>query len=697
MLRTIAGFSIRRPVVVIVLWLVTLVGGFGAGIGVFEQLVGDVGSSPGSESDLAEQRLATAPPEPERLTAVISGRPAADPVLRDSVAAASADVRAMPGIAEVSEPLPSATTGEAFLVSVTLQPGEGEDEAAEAAADRLRRIDAPQVAVAGGPLSEAEFGRQAQQDVVRAEMVSMPVLLVLLLLIFGGLIAAGLPLLIAVVGIGSTFGILYGFSRVSDVSVYAIQITTMLSVGLAVDYALLMVNRFREEKASAPDVPTAVARTVASAGRTVLFAGLTVAVALAGLVVFPDPFLRSMGFAGAAVVAVDMLAALTLLPALLALLGRRIPAAKPRTNGGVFAYVARVVQRRPVLMLVAAVGLMGTLAIPVLDLQLSGGDARMLPTSTATRQMWDALTVHFPDRIGPRDLVVVASAAASDPELTRLREQIAAVPGVTRVEVVPAGPELTVLHATPNVRAEEEPAKEIVAGIRALPAPFDVAVTGDAAQLVDYRQMLVDRMPWAILVVALGTLLLLFALTGSVLLPVKAVLTNLIGIGAALGVVVWVFQQGHLAGLFGTVGLDTTNLTVPVLVGAIAFGLSVDYEVFLLSRIRERWRAGADPQRAVAEGLQRTGAIVTSAALLLVVVFAGFLVGGFVPIKAIGLGLALAIALDATIVRMLLVPATMTLLGRYNWWAPGPLRRLHARIDGAEEPGLREPAPALAK
>ncbi|GIG87060.1 MMPL family transporter [Plantactinospora endophytica] len=699
MLGLITGYAIRRPVVVLLLWLVVLVGGIGVGVGVFERLVADVGGVPGSESDVGVERLAEAPPEPVRLTAVITGVPATDPAVRASADAAVAEVRTMPGIAEVSDPLPSPGTGQALLISVTLTPGDGEADAAETAAARLHRIEAPSVAVGGGPITDQEFGSQAQQDVARAEALSMPVVLVLLLLIFGGLVAAGLPLLVAVVGIGGTFGVLYAFSLVSDVSVYAVQVTTMLSVGLAVDYALLMVSRFREERVTAPDVPTAVARTAATAGRTVLFAGLTVAVALTGLLVFPDPFLRSMGLAGAAVVAVDMLAALTLLPALLVLVGRRIPAAKPRTRAGVFARLAGLVQRRPVLTLVATVGVMGTLAVPVLDLRLSTGDPRLLPTSTQTRQMWDALGTHFPERTAPSDIVVLAPVPATDPELARLRARVAGVPGVTRVETVPAGPELTVLRAAPAAPPEEAAARTTVSAIRALPAPFEVVVTGNAARLVDYRQMLADRLPWAILVVVLATLVLLFALTGSVLLPVKAVLTNVLSLGAALGAVVWVFQQGHLAGLFGTVRLDSTHLTVPVLVGAIAFGLSVDYEVFLLSRIRERWLAGADPQRAVAEGLQRTGAIVTSAALLLVVVFAGFLVGGFVPVKAIGLGLVLAIALDATLVRMLLVPATMTLLGRYNWAAPGPLRRLHARIELREaEPSTPEPAaePAAA-
>lgn len=695
MIRTISGFAVRRPVLVLALWVAVLGAGFGVGTGVFERLVAEVGAAPGSESDRAAERLAEAAPDPETVTAVISGRPAGDPALRASLAAAVAEVRAVPGVAAVAEPVASAQTGQALLVEVTLAPGDGAEAAAEAAAERLRAVDAPAVAVAGGPLSDAEFGEQAQSDVAQAELLSMPVVLVLLLIIFGGLLAAGLPLLIAVVGVAGTFGVLYLFSTVSEVSVYAVQVTTMLAVGLAVDYALLMVSRFREERRATPDdLPGAIARTTATAGRTVLFSGLTVAVALAGLVVFPDPFLRSMGLAGAAVVAVDMIAALTLLPALLRLFGRRIRPARRRRTGGAFARIARGVQRRPVLTLVATAGAMLALAGPVLDLHLSQGDPRMLPASTQTRQLWDGLESHFPEQARwSGDITVLAEAPAASPELARLRDSVAAVPGITEVAVEPLGPDLAVLHATPDTPADDPASQRAVAEIRALPAPFPVTVTGDAAELVDYRSMLGDRLPWAVGLVGLGTLLLLFAFTGSLLLPVKAVLTSLLSIGAALGVVVWVFQQGNLAGLLGTEGLGYLHLTVPVLVGAIAFGLSVDYEVFLLSRIRERWRAGADPRKAIADGLQRTGGIVTAAALVIGVVFAGFIAGGFAPIKAIGLGLVLAIALDATVVRMLLVPATMTLLGRWSWW-PSSRRASseHPETESPTEPADRQPA-----
>jgi RND superfamily putative drug exporter len=703
MVRTVPGFVLRRPLIVILVWGVLVVAGFTIGIGVFERLTPDVGTVPGSESAETHDRLDELAPRPETLTAIVTGTPAGDAAVLTAIGAAIEDIRATPGIGAVSDPLPSAETGEALLIEIALTPDgadasdeaeEAAEEAARSAADRLHAVDGATITVAGGPLSDTEFNQQAQSDVARAEMLSMPVVLILLFLVFGGLLAAGLPLLIAGVGVGATFGVLYTFSQVGDVSVYAIQITTMLAVGLAVDYALLMVNRFREERRGTEDVRLAVGRTVATAGRTVLFSGLTVAAALAGLVVFPDPFLRSMGLAGAAVVLVDMAAALTLLPALLSRYGHRISPAKPH-RGGVFARVARGVQRRPVLTLVGVAGILLTMATPALGMQISQGDPRMLPDSTSTRQMWDELTTHFPEQAQwSGDIQVLARAGAQDPALIELRGDIEALPGIAGAEAEQLRTGLTLINAVPAGTGEDSASLDAVRDIRELSLPFEVSVGGDPAQMVDYRAMLSDRLPWAAALVIVTTLLLLFAFTGSITLPIKAVLTSMLSIGAAMGAVVWVFQSGHFAGLLGTEGLGYVHLTVPILIGAIAFGLSVDYEVFLLSRIREFWRAGHSPRAAVAEGLQHTGGIVTAAALVIAVVFAGFIVGGFAPIKAVGLGLVLAIVLDATVVRMLLVPAAMTLLGRSAWWLPKPLRRLHDRVALSE--AELEPAPAKA-
>jgi RND superfamily putative drug exporter len=656
MLRRLTGFAIRRPVLVLLLWVAVVGVGYGLGTGVFGKLTSEVGTVPGSQSARVSDLLAAAAPGPGHLTAIVTGHRADDPALT----VALADVRK--DVADIAPARPSAD-GKALLFDITLRP----DTEAQPVADRLRAVDRDHVVVAGGPLTDHDFGTQAQSDVQRAETITMPVVLILLVLVFGGLIAAAVPLAVAVVAVGGTFGLLYAFSFASDVSVYAIQVATMLSIGLAVDYGLLLISRFREERVTTPDVHAALARTMATAGRTVLFTGLTVAVCLAGVTVFPDAFLRSMGIAGAGVVVVDMLAAITLLPAILSLWGHRIAPAKPRTREGVFGRLATMVQRRAVLTLVATAGLLVLLVAPAVHMRLSNSDARALPPTTQTRQLYDQLAAHYPDQVGTPPIVVVAPAG-TDP--TELSARIAGIAGIARVEER-AVPGLTVLAATPTGTAASAQAVADIRGIS-----DDLVVGGTAAHLADYRDMLRTYGPWAGLAVVLGTVVLLFLFTGSLLLPIKAVLTSALSLGASYGVVVWAFQDGHLTGPFGTHQTEGIDLTIPVLIAAIAFGLSVDYEVFLLSRIRERWLSGSSPERAVAEGLQRTGRIVTSAALLLVIVFAGFLVGGFVPIKELGLGLVLAVALDATMVRMLLVPATMTLARKYNWWAPAPLRRL---------------------
>ena len=617
MLAALTRWSIRRPVLVVVLWLAAVAGSFTVGIGVFDRLVSDVGVVPGSESDRGYTLIGQAGPEPITLTAIVHGRPSSDPAVRTAVDAAVTDLRTIPGVVAVADPVPSTATGNAVLLRVQVQPGRGADLAAQAVAQRLRRIetgiDTATVTVAGGPLTADEFNAQAQSDVERAELFTTPIVLLLLLLVFGGLFAAGLPLIIAVAGVGGTFGILYAFSLVGDVSVYAIQVATMLSVGLAVDYGLLMVSRFKEERAVDPDVRGAVARTAATAGRTVVYSGLTVATVLAGLLVFPEPFLRSMGLAGVGVVVVVVAAALTLLPALLSLVGHRITPAKPAPASGVFARLARALQRRPLLTLLAAAAVMAVLTLPVLDLRLAQVDARLLPTATQTRQLYDATATHFPELARPNPIVIAIAAPSDSSGVTALRGQIAAVPHVTGVQVARTGP-VTVLRAGIDQPAHSAAARRAVEAIRAINTPFEVAVTGDTALLIDYQATIIDHLPWAVAIIALGTLILLFLFTGSILLPVKAVATNLLSIGAALGAVVWVFQQGHLASWFGTTRLDATHVSVPVLVAAIAFGLSVDYEVFLLSRIRERWLATGDSDHAVAEGLQRTGRIITSAA-----------------------------------------------------------------------------------
>ncbi|MGW5636339.1 MMPL family transporter [Streptomyces sp. NPDC003832] len=694
MLATLARAATRRPLTVILLWLLFLLLGFGLGTGVFARLSDDVPDVPGTESELAEEYLAGADPAGETVTAVVAGEAVSDAALRAQVERAVAEVREIAGVAAVPDPYRTpgltARDGQALIIPVTFEGGleeDAEERATDAAADRIRQIEAPEVHVSGGELLGRQLGERAQEDVKNAELISLPVVLALLLVVFGGLRAAALPLVIAVSGVAGAFLALFAFSGVTDISVYAIQVTTMLGLGLAVDYALLLLVRFREERRHTDDVVEAVHRTVEAAGRTVLFSGVTVAVSLTGLLVFPSVFLRSMGLAVAAVVVVDMLAALTLLPALLARFGGRIPPARVRPDreeGRLFARLARFATHRRILVVATVVPALLVLALPVAGLTISVGDAKQLPTSTEARQLYDTVDGHFPPGTGVSPITVVARPGA-DPATV---ERIGGLSGAES-RTLPGG--ATVVEIRPPGGVDGKAATDLVERIRELRGDEPVEVTGVAARLVDFRAMLAERAPWAALTVLAGIFALLFAFTGSVLIPLRTIATTLLSLGAALGVVVWVFQDGHLAGLLGAEGLGALSLTAPPLIVAIAFGLAMDYELFILARIREARQRGEDDRAAVVTGLRRSGRVVSCAALLLAVVFGAFMTGGFSPILQIGLGLTLAVLIDATVVRMLLVPATMALLGRYAWWAPRPLRRAHDRFGLTEAPAVPEP------
>jgi len=693
----IASFSMTHKRIVLAGWLLVVVAAFVAAPGLFDRLTSDTAQIDASESGRARQALRAAAPSGGELYAVADGRAADDPGLRASVVAAATEISAIPGVAEVLTPWTAAPSGpaderavardgRAVALAVHFAP-DARDGTGDKVIVRLRAIDAPRVLVGGGDLLDDEMDEQAAADLAKAELLSTPVVLVLLVLFMGGLVAAGLPVLITIVGAATTLGLLTVASYLTDISVYSVNIVTMLALGLAVDYGLLVVSRFREELRG--DVPDAVLRAMSTAGRTVLFSGLTVAASLAGLLVFPDPFLRSAGLAGLAVVLLDLAAALTLLPALLAAVGHRIRPARPvREDRGFFVRLTQLVSRRPVTVIAATVPLLVLAAAPFLHIRFAEPDARSLTTDSPSRQLSDLVESRFDVAAEVEPIVVVAHGKLPDSYVTTLR----GLDHVTDVTERPDVPGLTVVNVVAEGEAQGKQALELVDRIRALDAPVPVEVTGDAATLADYQDSLMDRAPFALGIVVLATFVLLFLFTGSVVVPVKALVMNTLSLGASLGALVWVFQDGSLGGLVGTEALGSLSITTPVLMLAIGFGLSMDYEVFLLGRIAEAWRRTGDNARAIAGGLQHTGRIVTAAALLMSVVFAGFVAGGFSPVKQVGLGLLLAVLVDATIVRMLLMPATMTVMGRANWWAPAPLRRLHRRIGLTESAAAKEPA-----
>jgi len=569
--------------------------------------------------------------------------------------------------------------------------------------------------VGGSVATEVAINSEVTANIGKAEGFSMPVLLILLLVIFGSLGAAWIPVAIGGIAILGSFTVLRLLTLGTTVSVYSVNITTILGLGLGIDYGLFIVTRFREELHRQGSVEQAVARTVATAGRTVAVSGVTVAVALTSLMLFPETFLRSMGYGGVATVAVDMLAALTILPALLALLGHRVNALRIRRSvrrpvqdeaSGGWYRLARSVMRRPVIYVaVITIGLLA-LGAPFLRISWGGTDARSLPAASTVRQVSETLDSQFPvNSTTPIEALVTGARAATPAGLTAYLHRIDAIPGVTGAQVTGVNGDTTRIDIGYRPAPVSDAARHIVTQIRALtppptaPAPHTgtaVLVGGTTASLVDELASLGSVLPWMALLVVVSTFVLMFLAFGSVVLPVKAIVMNVLSLSATFGVVVWIFQWGHLSGLLQFTPTGSIDPTMPILMLAIIFGLSMDYEVFLLSRIRERYDQTGDNAASVAAGLQRTGGVITSLALLLIIVVGAFSASGITFIKLMGVGMIVALVVDATIIRVLLVPATMRLLGQANWWAPRPLRRLYARYGIKEEAEEKVPAPAVA-
>lgn len=580
----------------------------------------------------------------------------------------------------------------------------------------------------GGPLAvEAEISERAEGDVVRAELISMPLLLVLLVVIFGGVVAALMPLAVGGLAVVGSLAVLRGLTGMTEVSVFAVNVATLLGLGLAIDYGLFIVSRFREELAAGRTVAEALPRTLATAGRTVAFSGVTVMIAFAGLLFFPQPILRSIGLGGIAVVLFDLIAALVALPALLAVVGRRIDALRVFSrvhrrralsltaaaaggagravqrvrHSGAWERLAHSVMRRPVLYVLAVGGVLGVFASALLSLDVGSTDQRYLPAGADSRTAMESLADDFPaGAVSTADIAVAGTVG--DSALDDYTERLAGMDGVVQAETARTGDGAAHVTVAYRGAADAPESERLIEAIRADPGPQgadEVLVGGVAAQQIDNVYAITEAIPATLGFVVAVTAVLLFLAFGSLVLPVKAVLMGFLSLGASLGVVVWGLQDGHLAPVLGFDAVGSMDPTYLVLILVVAFGLAMDYELFLLSRVREEYLATGDNRASVAIGLQRTGRIITSAALLLVVVLAAMGSSALLVLKIIGVGLTVAVVVDATLVRALLVPATMRLLGDANWWLPGPLRRLHDRIgitEGGDAPGPQQ-APATER
>jgi len=519
-------------------------------------------------------------------------------------------------------------------------------------------------------------------DLKLSEAISIPLTFILLVFVFGGLVASAMPLLVGVSAILGSLLVIYLLTLFTGVSVFALNLITGLGLGLGIDYSLLVVNRFREELHSGKSVDEAIKRTVATAGKTVFYSGLTVVITLASLMLFPLMFLKSFGYAGVTVVIMAVLGALIALPALLAILGKRIDKAVVRKGAltpkedGRWAQTARFVMRKPVSVVVLSLILLTVLAAPIKNIVFSQVDSRVLPASNPAAYAAQLITERFPGQEGNPIEVIIPGGANKIEQINNYTKEIAKVGGVVRVgEPQVLGNDVRVI-AIHDMGPRTPAAEALIKEIRSIPSPDQTLIGGVAADYADTQIGIAKTMPWALTWIAIGVLILLFVFTGSLILPVKAVILNILSLAATLGVITWIFVDGNLKWLVGdfttTGSVDTGSI---ILVAVVAFGLSMDYELFLLSRIKEEHDAGRSNIESVATGLQRSARIITAAAGLLAIVFASFVLSGVTSIKMLGFGVAFAIILDATLVRALLVPALMRLFGERNWWAPKSLKR----------------------
>ncbi|MFC9619217.1 MMPL family transporter [Streptomyces sp. NPDC056930] len=717
-------FVTARPRLALLAALVITALAVFAGSGVADRMGSGGWEAPDAESTYTTKALEREFPasQPNLLLLVDSGSASVDdPAVAAEAArlaerlAGEKDITGVGSYWQSKAPALRAEDGREALIAARI---EGDDKAMGEVLDRIapayRGAHGPVEVSVGGPVAvRHEMQTIIQEDLLRAEMIALPVTLVLLVMVFGSAIAALLPLGVGIVAILGTNAVLRGITEFTDVSVFAQNLTTALGLGLAIDYALFIVRRFREELAAGADTRAAVGATLRTAGRTVLFSALTVAVSLAAMLVFPQYFLRSFAYAGIAVVLLAAAAALILLPAALMLLGPRVNSldlrrllrrGAGRTGGrvelsataaagsgsGWGRFAALVMRRAPVFAAVTTVGLV-LLGLPFLGVKFGTADDRQLPATAESHVVQQHIRDGFPGSPGG-GLAVLAEGAATPAQYAEYRSRIAGLPGVLRVDGPVTTGRFAYFSVLPDGESVGEESQQLVQDLRAEPAPFDTSVTGTAAVLVDSKHAIADRLPWAVGIIVVVTLLLVFLLTGSVLIPLQAVVLNALSLTAMFGAVVWVFQDGHLSGLLSFTSTGDIETTLPVLMFCVAFGLSMDYGVFLLSRIKEEYDRTGDHERSVTFGLRHTGGLITAAAVILAVVMVAIGTSRVANTKMLGLGIALAVLMDAMVVRSLLVPSVMKLMGKATWWAPARLRAFHRRFGLSE--GTSVPLPA---
>ena len=751
MLARFGGMIYRTRWLVLGLALLVVAGAAVFGTGLFSSLKSGGFNDPASESSRAEALLDTKLGGASADVVILMSNnslKATDATFMDAATQLLSKLKARPEVASVtsyysthSASLLSRDGHETFAVVQLKAKNEATKEKDFKTIEPLMTSPTIETKVGGNVAVNVAVNKQVSSDLERAELITFPIVAILLLIVFGSLVAASLPLLIGGVAIMGAFAILRAIAGWTDVSIYAANVVTMLGLGLAIDYALFIVTRFREELGRDDNVKGAIERTMSTAGRTIMFSGLTISTSLLALLIFPVMFLRSIGMGAIAATLIAMLAALTILPALLAVLGRRVNALSLQRlfrrrsasqqydaaleTKGVWYRISETVMQHPIVVGLSVLAILVILGLPFLRVTFATPDVKVLSTQQEARIVSDRLSQDFIQQ-GNSQLVIALQTPGNVLSSTNLASldsyvhTIEGIHGVVSVDsVVTLNPSLTLadyqqLYAHPGVNPQvtaiaaqlangdttkitiamqpadhTTAAENIVSQVRAIHAPGGLVplVDGVTAYQIDLLASLRATLPYALLVIIIAVSVLLFLMTGSLLMPIKAIVLNILSLSATFGALVWIFQDGHLQNLLGFQSMGSIDATQPILIFAIAFGLSMDYEVFLLSRIKERYDATGDNREAVSSGMQRTGRLITSAALLLAVVLLAFGTSKIIFIQEIGIGLAIAVIIDATLVRMLLVPATMRLLGKWNWWAPAPLRAIWQRIGLSESSG----------
>ena len=697
MFAGLGRFIVRRKKSVLILFIIGILAAGGVGSLAFSKLdsggYSDLGSDSAKAYEYVTEKFKVQ--EPAAILVVdTQNRSVNDPGVISEAAALEAKVKSVAGVDRTlsywttgGAPAMKAADDKAAFLFIYTDPDSNDWASLEKIGKVIQeKFDGKQgnfvVYASGGGVITHAINNKIKEDLFIAEAIAIPLTFILLIFVFGTMVASAMPLVVGVSAILGSFFIIFLFTLFTDVSVFALNLITGLGLGLGIDYALLIVNRFREELHAGKSVDESVVTTVATAGKTVFYSGLTVLVTMASLLLFPLNFLKSFGYAGVAVISLAVLGALIPLPALLAILGNKVDKGVVRKAGivpkedGRWAHTARTVMKRPVPVVVGSLLILGILAAPITNIAFAQVDARVLPKNDPAAVASAVIDERFTGLEGTPIEVVIPNGAGKEIEINNFLARVQGVYGISRVgqiEYFGNDVRVQVISKEPSRTLE---AQRIIHDIRALPVPEGTLIGGAAADFTDSQDGIARALPWALGWIALTVFILIFIFTGSIILPIKAVLLNGFSLIATLGAVTWIFIDGHLKWLVGdfavTGTVDTGSI---ILIAVVVFGLSMDYELFLLSRIREEHLDGKSNIESVAKGLQRSARIITAAALLLAVVFAAFMTSGVTSIKMLGFGVAFAVLLDATLIRALLVPALMRLFGERNWWAPKSLLR----------------------